>query len=207
MIAAIERVGEIALLRVLQQGGEEIAQLWLNADFTLLQGGQRQILRGGVQHRKIRSVLHVTPRVKRRDAFAVDLRGVQRRLPATQRIGGRIMRAQHVPVIRTPVIPGQLAVDEDGHAGLDRAGTVTIRGDQPRGGGKDEGPFLGGEIFRLVFVQRGRCSGGLRLCRGCDASQRHRGGGGFQKAAAAGKSGGFSHPVLLPFGWDSVTLS
>lgn len=78
MIAAIERVGEIALLRVLQQGGEEIAQLWLNADFTLLQGGQRQILRGGVQHRKIRSVLHVTPRVKRRDAFAVDLRGVQR---------------------------------------------------------------------------------------------------------------------------------
>ena len=104
------------------------------------------------------------------------------------------MRAGHVPVLGAAVIPGQLAVDEDGHAGLDRAGAVAVGRDQPGGGGEDEGAFLGREIFGLIVFQRRR-RGELCLRGHGDAGQGHRGGRGFQKAAAAGETGGLGHRV------------
>ncbi len=108
-------------------------------------------------------MLLLAPRIEGRNTLPVNLRRVERRLPAARRIGGRIVGTNHVPVIRATVITGKLEIDEDRNTGFDSAWTIAFRRDQSCRCGENESPFDFIEILTFIFFEwnRGVCGSAL----------------------------------------------
>src|SRR5690606_20227420 len=110
---------------------------------------------------------------ERRDRLAIQLRRVERCLPATIGGGLRIVRTLHVPDVSIPVVTHQLAVNEHWHMGFQGTGAITFRRNQARGSRKHEVPLLGGKKFRLVLVQLNRSFFGVGVKGHRHASECH----------------------------------
>jgi hypothetical protein len=132
VVAAVHRVGQKTFLGVLQQEGEEVAQLGLQAQLAGLQRLEHLVLRRLVQRGEGLALVLRAPAVHRRDRPTVDLRRRQRRLKTPLRVRVGLVRAAHEPVRRAAEIARQLPVDEHRHLRLDGARPVARRGDQAR---------------------------------------------------------------------------
>src|ERR1700722_16205175 len=175
LIAAVDRIGEVTLLGVLQEHGEKGFAVDTVIEFNVaaLEPLQHRVLialRKFAEQVAIEGCTDVL--LDRDNGSAIQLRGTEAALIALFRRPFRPRSAQKI-VVTAPELPRQLPIQEKSHARLDAPGSDGIVGYESRNRRVDEGDFgrravnirgtrRSGRRIRGSLLPRNRAAKGLR---------------------------------------------
>src|ERR1700733_1911345 len=145
-VAAIDRIGEETLLRVLEKKIEEALGAF-DLERTVFKSGNDLVLtRIGKLSERGPAKRRATMPVEARQCLPIMLRRRHRRLRALL-AGAIVKRPAHVEAIKVAVGPGELTINEDGAPDVFSARGFRIGRNEPIDQGFDGSPFLRGEIM------------------------------------------------------------